>query len=48
MENIEEQEEDEHQGVPKSQPTKTMGKIANTRFLNQNIYNTFLQKVKIK
>ena len=29
----------------KSKPIKSMSKINNNRFLNQNIYNTFLQKV---
>ena len=45
MENIPEDDEAEVQRVPGSKPTKMMSKIANTRFLNQNIYNTFLQKV---
>lgn len=45
MENIEEEEDMKQLRVPSSKPTRTMSKIANTRFLNQNIYTTFLQKV---
>lgn len=45
MENIEEEEEVQHHSIPSSKATKSMSKIVNTRFLNQNIYTTFLQKV---
>lgn len=44
MENIPE-DEDEPQKVPRSEATKTMSRINNTRYLNQNIYSAFLQKV---
>lgn len=46
MENIPEDDE-APQKVPQSQATKTMSRVNNTRYLNQNIYCAFLQKVSL-
>lgn len=47
MENIPEEDVDEvgASQVPVTKNAKTMNKIINNRYLNQNIYSMFLQKV---